>query len=59
MRLIDNKGEYTTEFKFSKKEVNSIAYLATLKVAKGIYKESSRYVYLRIKGDFLNKRQLD
>lgn len=59
MKLIENNGEYITEFRFSKKEIRSIAFVCTFKVAKEIYKENSRYIYFRIKGDFLNKRQLE
>lgn len=59
MKLIENNGDYITEFRFSWKEIYSTAFIYTFKVAKEIYKENSRYIYFRIKGDFLNKRQLD
>ena len=59
MKLIQNNGNYITEFKFSRKEIYSTAFIYTFKVAKEIYKENSKYIYFRIKGDFLNNRQLD
>lgn len=58
IRIIKEKDKTYTELKFSKKEMSSdIAIYCKMNKKIELHHASSRYVYYRIEGDYLNRKR--
>jgi len=53
MTRLEEKGEVFTLYRFSKKDFERINSLTT---GMPVFKQNSRYVYVKVKGDRLNEK---